>query len=125
MSVLQRQRRDVTRQPVDADAAGDAHQRGNNVAMLGDIDLLAQQQPRIEIADVQRSPGKRLDQMVLHRAEPVLAAEIRGNTSSNGIEFPAPLGAAVNLARVSSRSLPRRRPLLLTVIWTGSSDIPR
>jgi hypothetical protein len=63
--------------------------------------------------------------MVLHRAEPVLAAEIRGNTSSNGIEFPAPLGAAVNLARVSSRSLPRRRPLLLTVIWTGSSDIPR
>jgi hypothetical protein len=39
-----------------------------------DVNLLAEQQPRVEIVDVNGSPGERFDQMLLYGRETVLAS---------------------------------------------------
>ena len=90
--------------------------------MRGDVDLLAKQQPRIEIDARDGSTGEGLDQVALHRAEPVLAPKIFGNALCNGIECLASFRALPSSdARVSNRVLPCPFPLAIVPISASTS----
>src|SRR5262245_54224143 len=93
--LLHRWRCDVARHPANTDARSNPHHGRDRGGMRGDVDLLAKQQPRVEIMHMHGSASESLDQMPLHRAEPVLASQVLGYAFSDGVERFASFSPAI------------------------------
>jgi hypothetical protein len=59
-------RRYVMSDAMDADTRRDPHHCRNRLGMLDDIDLLPEQEARVQVVDEYRYAGERLDQVLLN-----------------------------------------------------------
>jgi hypothetical protein len=111
------ERFDLARYAVQADTRGCPAHRRNGRAVDEDVDLLAVEQPSIDIVNVTGDAGKSLDEGLLHGRELILAAEIFGDAAGDLVEMPASSGSAVDCATrkcgdaMLDRSGFTRRPL--------------
>src|SRR6476620_6628353 len=93
--IVKRLWRYVTLGTTDADALRNANHCRDRRSVLADVDLLTEEEAGVKVAEMNRYAGERLDQMLLDRRQPVLAAKILGDGTSDRVKFLGSLGPTV------------------------------
>src|SRR5262245_28303027 len=108
--IAQRQT-NILRHALDADARGHAHHGRDRRAVRHDVDLLTQQEPRIDVVDVDGSASEGFNEMFLYGREPMPAAawiDVFGYALGDRVELLGRIGASIKLATAEQL---RPRPL--------------
>ena len=84
----QRGRCEVSRPPLRTKTRGNADKAANDRGVLGEIDLLAKENPRVDVMHAQSRPCETLDQVAFNSRQVIFAAKVRGNTTRDSVELP-------------------------------------